>query len=115
MSARARELVVPRLLMSLISLTIVGLGVMAIVSGHYYGRTSKLGGGEISLDGPSATVMGLSTVLFGLFPLAFWFRTKRPAIVWAVACLIAAGAAFCVSVRIHRVELSTQLTKPNAE
>jgi hypothetical protein len=103
MSARARELLVPRLLVSLISLTLVGLGVMTILTGHYYGSTSKLGGAEISLDGPPATAMGFSTVLFGLFPLAFWFRTKRPAIVWAVACFIAAGAAFYVSIRLRRV------------
>lgn len=102
MSARARELLVPRLLMSLISLTFVGLGVMAILTGHYYGSTSKLGGAEISLVGPPATAMGVSTVLFGVFPLAFWFRTKRPAIVWAVAFLIAAGAAFYVSIRLRR-------------
>jgi hypothetical protein len=89
--------------MSLISLTLVGLGVMTILTGHYYGSTSKLGGAEISLDGPPATAMGLSMVLFGLFPLAFWFRTKRPAIVWAGACLLAAGAAFYVSIRLRRV------------
>jgi hypothetical protein len=89
--------------MSLISLTLVGLGVMTIFTGHYYGRTSKLGGAEIWLDGPTATAMGFCTVLFGLFPLALWFRGKRPAIVWAVACLIAAGAAFYLSIRLGRV------------
>ena len=103
MNARARELLVPRLLMSLLSLALVGLGVMTILTGHYYGRTSKLGGAEISLDGPAATAMGFSEVLFGLFPLAFWFHTKRPRIAWAVACLIAAAAAFYVSIRIPRV------------
>jgi hypothetical protein len=103
MSARARALLVPRLLILLISLTLVGLGVMTILTGHYYGSTSKLGGAEISLDGPPATAVGFSTVLFGLFPLAFWFRTKWPAIVWAVACLIGAGAAFYVSIRLRRV------------
>jgi hypothetical protein len=89
--------------MSSISLTLVGLGVVTILTGHYSGSTSKLGGAEISLVGPPATAMGFSTVLFGLFPLAFWFRTKRPAIVWVVACLMAAGAAFYVSIRLGRV------------
>ena len=103
MNARARELLVPRLLMSLLSLTLVGLGVMTILTGHYYGRTSKLGGAENSLDGPAATAMGFSEVLFGLFPLAFWFHTKRPRIAWAVVWLIAAAAAFYVSIRIRRV------------
>jgi hypothetical protein len=96
-----RDMVVPRLLMSLISLTLVGLGVMTILTGHYYGRTSKLGGAEVSLDGPAATAMGISTVLLGLFPLALWFRTKRPAMVWAIACVLAAAAAFYVAVRLR--------------
>jgi hypothetical protein len=87
--------------MSLFSLTLVGLGFMTIFTGHYYGRTSKLGGAEISLDGPAATAVGFSEVLFGLFPLAFWFSTKRPRIAWAVACLIAAAAAFYVAIRIR--------------
>jgi len=103
MNARARELLVPRLLMSLIGLTLVGLGVMTILTGHYYGRTSKLGGAEISLDGPPAIALGFSTVFFGLFPLAFWFRNKRPRIAWAVACLVTAVAAFYVSIRVRRV------------
>jgi hypothetical protein len=103
MNPRARELLVPRLVMSLLSLTLIGLGVMTILTGHYYGRTSKLGGAENSLDGPAATAMGFSEVLFGLLPLAFWFRSKRPRIAWAVVCLIAAAAAFYVSIHIRRV------------
>jgi hypothetical protein len=103
MNTDARELLVPRLLTSLISLTLVGLGVMTILTGHYYGRTSKLGGAEISLDGPPAIALGFSTVFFGLFPLAFWFPAKRLRVVWAVACLTAAGAAFYASVRLGRV------------
>jgi hypothetical protein len=89
--------------MSLLSLTLIGLGVMTILTGHYYGRTSKLGGAANSLDGPAATAMGFSEVLFGLLPLAFWFRGKRPRVAWAVVCLIAAAAAFYVSIRIRRV------------
>ena len=89
--------------MSLISLTFVGLGVMTIVTGHYYGSTNKLGGAKVSLDGPPAIAMGVSTVLVGLFPLALWFRAKWARIVWIVACFIAAGAAFFVSIRLGRV------------
>src|SRR3977135_3897539 len=103
MNTRARELLVARLLMSLITITLVGLGVIVILTGHYYGRTSKLGGAEISLDGPPATAMGFSLVLFGLFPLALWFPAKRPAIAWVVACILAAGAALYVSIRLGRV------------
>jgi hypothetical protein len=102
MNDRTRELLLPRLLASLISVTLVGLGVMSILTRHYYGSTNKLGGAEVSLDGPPATAMGVSIVLFGLFPLAFWFNTKRPAIVWVVACLVAASAAFYVSIHVGR-------------
>jgi hypothetical protein len=101
MGSHAVEMLVPRLLTSLISVTLVGLGVMTILTGHYYGRTSKLGGAEISLDGPAAIAMGVSTVLFGLFPLASWFRSKGPATVWAIACFLAAAAAFYISVRLR--------------
>jgi hypothetical protein len=87
--------------MSFISLTFVGLGLMAVLTGYDYGRTSKLGGAETTLEGPPAIAMGLSTIFFGLFPLAVWFPTKRPRLVWAVACLIAAGAALYVSIRIR--------------
>jgi len=66
MSDRERDMIVPRLLMSLISLTLVGLGVTTILTGHYYGRTSKLGGAEVSLDGPAATTVGISMVLWAV-------------------------------------------------
>ena len=114
-TSSARDLLVPRLLMSLISITLVGLGLMNIVTRHYYGVTNKLGGAEVTLDGPSATAMGVTTVLFGLFPLALWFRTKRRALVWAIACMIAAGLAFCVAIRMHRVERTTQLAGPRSD
>jgi multisubunit Na+/H+ antiporter MnhB subunit len=94
---RSKELLVPRLLASLISLSIVGLGVTVILTQHYYGRSTKLGGAEISLDGAAAIAMGFCTVFFGLFPLAFWFPAKRPALVWVVACFSAAGVAFYIS------------------
>ena len=97
---RSKELLVPRLLASLISLSVVGLGITAILTQHYYGRTTKLGGTEVSLDGGPAIAMGFCTVFFGLFPLALWFPARRPALVWVVACFCAAGIAFYISV--HR-------------
>lgn len=101
MIERERELLLPRLLVSLISATLVGLGVMTIVTAHYYGRTTKLGGAEITLDGPAATALGYSTVLFGLFPLALWFRATRPRAAWVVGCLVAAAGAFYVAMRLR--------------
>ena len=94
----SQEMLVPRLLATLISLTIVALGLMAVFTQHYYGRTSKLGGAEVSLDGAAAVGMGVATVFLGLLPLAFWFPNKRPALVWAVVCIFAAAVAFYISI-----------------
>lgn len=101
MIARERELLLPRLLASLISVTLVGLGVMSIVTAHYYGRTTKLGGAEVTLDGPAATAMGYSTVLFGLFPLALWFGNARTRAAWVVGCFVAAAVAFSIATRLR--------------
>lgn len=99
-SKRPQNLLLPRLLATLMSLTLVGLGLLAIVTEHYYGRTSKYGGAEISIDGAPAIAMGVSIVLFGLFPLALWFRTSRPAVAWMLACFAAAGVAFFISIKL---------------
>ena len=96
-SSRSKELLVPRLLASLISLTLVGLGAMSVVTQSYYGRTSKLGGAEVSLSGGQAVGLGLTTIFLGLLPLAFWFSSKRPALAWALACVAAAAISFVVS------------------
>lgn len=92
-----KELLLPRLLVSLISLTTVGLGTMALLTQSYSGRTTKLGGAEVWLHGGSAIAMGLATIFLGLIPLALWFTTRRPALVWALACASAAALSFCIS------------------
>jgi hypothetical protein len=94
----SKEMRIPRLLASLVSLTLVGLGIMAVLTEHYYGRTTKLGGAEVSLDGGAAIGMGMATIFFGLLPLALWFPRKGPALAWALACVVAAAAFFCVSI-----------------
>jgi hypothetical protein len=93
-----QKMLLPRLLASLISLTVVALGMLAIVTQHYDGRTSKLGGAEVSLDGAAAVAMGAATVFLGLVPLAVWFPGKRPALAWAVVWISAAAVTFCISV-----------------
>jgi hypothetical protein len=94
----AQKMMVPRLLASLISLTVVAVGMLAVMTQHDYGRTSKLGGAEVSLDGAAAVAMGAATVFLGLVPLALWFPSKRPASAWAVVWISAAAATFCISV-----------------
>lgn len=97
---RTRELLLARLLASVVSVAIVGLGIMDIWTRHYYGRTTKLRGAEVTVDGGPAVAMGVCTVLFGLFPLALWFRDRRPAIAWMMLCFITAGVAFYISLRL---------------
>lgn len=98
---RSKALLVPRLIASLLSLIIVVMGVVAILTGHYSARSARLGGVEISLEGLPAIMMGFSTIFFGLFPLLLWFRTKRARVIWAIACLVAAGGAFWASVSLQ--------------
>lgn len=66
---------------------------MSVWTEHYYGQTSKLGGSEISLDGPPAVAMGFFFIFLGLIPLSFWCRGKRSALTWTVFCLTGAGTA----------------------
>lgn len=102
-AAPPKDLLVLRLLATLMTLTVSGLGILAILTTHYYGRTSKLGGAEVSIDGAPAVAMGLCLVFFGLLPLALWFRSKRPALVWMLLCLAASGLAFYFSIRLGQV------------
>lgn len=48
-----------RWLSSLIASAMIGLGLWSIASQHYFGRTTKFGGAEVSLDGQPAVLMGL--------------------------------------------------------
>lgn len=43
----------------LMAVVMVGLGLWSIASQHYFGRTTKYGGAEVSLDGQRAVRMGL--------------------------------------------------------
>lgn len=91
------ERLIARLLMSLISLTLVGLGLFAVFTQHYYGSTNKLGGAVVSLWGTPAVLMGLSTAFLGMTPLALWFASKKSAGLWAAGWLAAAAVTFVVA------------------
>lgn len=84
-----------RVLATLIALVFTGLGVMAIVTGHYDGRSSRWGS-EVALDGEPALLMGLALAAMGLFPLGIWFRTRRQALIWVLLCFAVSAAAFLV-------------------
>ena len=92
---------VARLMVSLISLTLVGLGLFAVFTQHYYGSTNKLGRAVVSLWGTPAALMGLSTVFLGLAPLALWFASKKSAGLWATGWSAAAAVTFVTASRLH--------------
>jgi len=85
--ARTRDMHLARILCTLISFVISGLGTMSIVTSFYYGRTSKLGGAEVLLEGRPAVVAGIGMAIFGLFPLALWARTRTGAALWSGGCM----------------------------
>lgn len=91
---------VARLLVSLISLTLVALGLFAVFTQHYYGSTNKLGRAEVSLWGVPAVVMGLSTVFLGMAPLALWLSSKKSAALWAAFWVAAAAVTFVMAYRL---------------
>jgi hypothetical protein len=66
-SKRERDLLVARLLVTLISVVFIGLGLFSIFSQHYYGYTSKYGGHEVILDGTAADIWAGLCLISGLF------------------------------------------------
>jgi hypothetical protein len=92
--------IVPRLLATLVSFTVIGLGLLAMVTQHFHGRAPAPGGTENAMEGMAAVVMGLSTVLAGMTPLALWFDQKRSALIWASACTAGAGVVFFIALRM---------------
>ena len=91
------DLRLARWLTSFIALVMIGLGLWSIASQHYFGRTTKFGGAEVSLDGQPAVLMGLLYISLGVLPLALWFRTPRAAAWWASVC---AAAFFALLVAV---------------
>ena len=86
---RTRDLRLARLLCTLISAVITGLGIMSVCTSFYYGRTSKYGGAEVLLEGRPAVMAGIGMTIFGLFPLALWAKTPLVAGLWSGVCMIA--------------------------
>jgi len=87
---RARGQRFLRIMLSLIGMVPIGIGLLSLYTGHYYGRSNLLGGAEVSLNGSAASNMGWMMILFGISPLAVWFTNKRVMGAWAAACLVAA-------------------------
>ncbi|NOS96307.1 MAG: hypothetical protein HOP26_07795 [Methylotenera sp.] len=63
-------------------------GVFIIMTEHYYGYTSKLGGAEVTADGFEAIVLGIATIIFGLTPMSLWATSGKAAGFWAGTCMV---------------------------
>ncbi|NOS98646.1 MAG: hypothetical protein HOP25_09275 [Methylotenera sp.] len=63
-------------------------GVFIIITEHYYGYTSKLGGAEVTADGFEAIVIGIATIILGLTPMSLWAKSGKVAGFWAGTCMI---------------------------
>lgn len=90
--SRSADLRVARILVAVVSSTMIALGMYSLVSEYYYGASSKNGGAEVSLYGGDAQVAGLLLIALGALPLALWFSTARTAAwwgaIWAAAFLV---------------------------
>ena len=82
-----------RILLSMISLVVVGLGVMAILNEHYYGISTRYGYKEVNVDGIQAIRIGVTLILLGLIPMGVWWKTARQVMVWSIGCVMAFGVA----------------------
>ncbi len=71
----------------LMSLTFVALGLLSMVTEHYYGRSSRTGS-EYMADGAEAVLIGIGQIVFGLAPMALWAKSAKAAGYWAAGCLI---------------------------
>jgi hypothetical protein len=63
-------------------------GIFIITTQHYYGRTTKLGGAEVSADGLEAIIYGVAIIVIGLTPMSLWAKSGQVAGFWAGACMI---------------------------
>jgi hypothetical protein len=80
----------------LISAVFMAMGLLSIVTKHYYAQTSKLGGSEITADGIHAVILGIGVIILGLFPMALWAKSGKIAGLWASFCIIMGLAVLIV-------------------
>ena len=77
---------VARFLFGLISLTVVALGVLAVVTEYAPARSTPFGMAGPLFDG-DAVHFGVTMIFVGLAPLGFFARTARGAGWWAGGCM----------------------------
>ena len=70
------------------STVMLAYGFFIIATQHYYGRTYKYGGAEVSADGWQAIIMGVAIIVIGLTPMCLWMKSGKAAGFWAGTCMI---------------------------
>ena len=70
------------------STIMLAYGFFIIATQHYYGRTNKYGGAEVSADGWQAIIMGVAIIVIGLTPICLWMKSGKAAGFWAGTCMI---------------------------
>jgi hypothetical protein len=96
---RRRPDPVARFLFALISLTVVALGVLAVVTEFAPARSTRFGMAGPLFDG-DAVHFGVTMIFVGLAPLGFFARTARGAGWWAGGCMALALLTLFVGLRL---------------
>ncbi len=86
-------------MVGLVAVALVGLGGWAIVTGEYFGITTRLHGADVALTGARARWLGASLAALGVAVLAFPMPSRAAAIRWGVIWVVLAAIAFWLSLR----------------
>ena len=76
-------------------------GTFIIATQHYYGRTDKYGGAEVSVDGLQANLIGVAIIVIGLTPMCLWMKSSKAAGFWAGICMIVGIILFLAPAYLH--------------
>ena len=76
-------------------------GTFIIATQHYYGRTNKYGGAEVSVDGCQAVIVGVAIIVIGLTPMCLWMKSGKAAGFWAGTCMIIGIVLFLAPTYLH--------------
>ena len=76
-------------------------GTFIIATQHYYGRTNKYGGAEVSADGWQAIIVGVAIIMIGLTPMCLWMKSGKVAGFWAGTCMIIGIVLFLAPAYLH--------------
>ena len=85
-------------------------GIFIMTTQHYYGRTNKYGGAEVSADGGQAIVMGIAIIVIGLTPMCLWMKSGKAAGFWAGTCMIVGITLFLAPAYLRLISVMFALS-----